>query len=235
MSGPDRASDATSAPPPPLLPEYLLRTYRWAYLSRRTLPWLDRDLVVSAILWGNAGRLMRAACAEFAVGSKVLQAACVYGRFSPMLAARIGPQGRLDVADVSRLQLENARRKLASFAHTHVLHADLAHPLAERYDGVCAFFLLHEVPTHQRRLIVDNLLAAVAPGGKAVFVDYHRPARWHPLRPVMHLVFRWLEPYAPSLLETPIESLSARAGEFEWRRITLFGGLYQHVVAVRCR
>ena len=44
-----------------------------------------------------------------------------------------------------------------------------------------------------------------------MFVDYHRPQRWHPLAPVMALVFRWLEPFAPSLLDTPIESLAEEA------------------------
>lgn len=231
MSSPDPATE--TAPSAPLLPDYLQRTYRWAYLDRRTLPWLDRHLVVNAILWGNAGRLMRAACAEFSPGQRVLQAACVYGRFSPMLARRVGPQGTLDVVDVAELQLANARRKLAGFPQAGVRRADLCQPLHTHYDGVCAFFLLHEVPAHQRRLIVDNLLAAVGPGGKAVFVDYHRPRRWHPLRPVMHWVFRLLEPYAPSLLATPIASLSPQAAEFDWHATTLFGGLYQHVVAVR--
>lgn len=218
----------------PRLPDYLLRTYRWAYLDRRTLPWLDRHPVVNAILWGNAGRLMRTACAEFSPGQRVLQAACVYGRFSPLLARRLGPQGALDVVDVAELQLANARRKLAGFPQASVRRADLCQPLNMRYDGVCAFFLLHEVPVRERRLIVDNLLAAVAPGGKAVFVDYHRPHAWHPLRPVMHGVFRLLEPYAASLLATPIESLSPRAAAFDWQKTLLFGGLYQHVVAIRC-
>ena len=43
------------------LPDYLRNTYSWAYLDHRTMPWLDRPVVVSAILWGNASRLMDAA------------------------------------------------------------------------------------------------------------------------------------------------------------------------------
>jgi hypothetical protein len=49
----------------------------------------------------------------------------------------------------------------------------------------------------------------------------------------MAQVFRWLEPYAPSLLEVAIESLTPRAAAFEWQKTTVFGGLYQQVVAVR--
>ncbi|MCK9258734.1 MAG: rhodoquinone biosynthesis methyltransferase RquA [Azoarcus sp.] len=230
MSPPAGESTANAV----VLPDYLRKTYTWAYLSHRTLPWLDRSLVVSAILWGNAGRLMRAAVAEFAPGQRVLQAACVYGAFSSMLAARVGESGALEVVDVAPIQIANVRRKLAHQRQAVARLADLSQPLGgATFDGVCCFFLLHEVPEDQRRRIVDNLLAAVEPGGKAVFVDYHRCTRWNPLAPVMNLVFRTLEPYAPSLLDTPIESMSARAGEFDWTHRTLFGGLYQHVVAVR--
>lgn len=231
------ASDSTLARLPgerlAPLPAYLRRTYSWAYLNRRTLPWLDRGWVVSAILWGNAGRLMRAAVAEFEPGQRVLQAACVYGAFSRLLAARVGAAGVLEVVDVAPLQIANARRKLAGLPQVRLRVADLAAPLRATCDAVCCFFLLHEVPPGARGAIVDNLLALLPPGGKVVFVDYHRPARWHPLAPLMGQVFRWLEPYAPSLLAQPIETLSPLAGAFEWRKSTCFGGLYQIVVGVR--
>lgn len=218
------------------IPKYLSRTYTWAYLDPRTLRWLDRPAVVSAILWGNANRLMRSAVAEFSDGQRVLQAACVYGAFSRMLAERIGAAGALEIVDVAALQIANARRKLAGLAHVVLRQADLSLPgclSADGHDAVCCFFLLHEMPEEERRRVVDHLLRAVRPGGKIVFVDYHRPRRWHPLRPVMAAVFRWLEPYAPSLFEHSIESRSPRAADFEWKKATCFGGLYQKLVGVR--
>ena len=215
------------------LPDYLSRTYSWAYLDPRTLRWLDRAPVVSAILWGNAGRLMRWAVAQFAPGERVLQAACVYGDFSPLLARRLGISGHLAIRDVAPIQIDNVRCKLAGLPQAEARVANLALPLDERFDAVCCFFLLHEVPVDERRRIVANLLGAVRPGGRAVFVDYHRVRAWHPLRPVMGLVFRWLEPFAASLLDTPIESLAEAASDFEWRKETRFGGLYQLVVATR--
>ena len=224
------------------LPGYLVRTYTWAYLDPRILPWLDRPSVVSAILWGQANRLVRVAVAQFEPGSRVLQAACVYGSLLPDLARRLGPSGHLDVIDVSRLQLENARRKLeraaerAPLAPVRLLRGDLADPASlagATYDGVDCFFLLHEVPESARLQIVDGLLHAVRPGGSIVFTDYHRPAAWHPLRPVMSLVFRHLEPHATSLFDAGIEERSALAGGFTWTRGTVFGGLYQRLVGVR--
>ncbi len=225
-----------SASPP--VPAYLAQTYQWAYLDQRTLPWLDRSLVVSAILWGNAARLMRNAVAEFEPGQHVMQAACVYGDFSSLLAARVGAQGALDLVDVAEIQLANARRKLQGRSQVHTRQADLAAPgsvPAEVYDGVCCFFLLHEVPEAERCRIVDHLLAGVKPGGKIVFVDYHAPHAWHPLRPVMHLVWRWFEPFAISLFDSSIPARSALADQFEWTTTTSFAGLYQQVVGRRKR
>ncbi|CAK0737831.1 Methyltransferase [Gammaproteobacteria bacterium] len=219
--------------PPPGIPDYLQRTYHWAYLSDLGQLLLDRPIVVSTILWGNARRLMTAAAAEFAPGQRVLQSACVYGDFSPILARRVGPSGQLTVIDVAPIQTSNCQRKLHPYPHAKVRVADAAAPLAEDVDGVCCFFLLHEVPEDYKVRIVDNLLGTVAPGGKVVFVDYHRPHSLHPLKGIMALVFRWLEPYAPILWEREIQSYASRAEEFTWEKCTYFGGLYQKVVAVR--
>lgn len=229
-------------PPPPAvtgrvsrraLPDYLVRTYRWAYLDRRLMPLLDRPAVVAAILWGNARRLMHAAISEFAPGQAVLQAAAVYGDFSPRLSDQLGPGGSLEVVDVAPLQVANVRRKCARHRNVRVRVHDLATALDKQYEGVCCFFLLHEVPSIQRRAIVHNLLSCVAPGGKAVFVDYHRPARWHPLAPLMRWVFHRFEPYAPSLQASEIAELGPADPHFVWQKRLFFGGLYQLVVVRR--
>ena len=225
-------SETTDAAPP-RLPEYLRKTYTWAYLRPGSLRLLDNSVVVSAILWGNCRRLMRTAFDEFLPGQRVLQAACVYGDFSVELARRVDRHGRLDVIDVAPLQVENCRRKLAGLPQAQVRLADASQPGGGPYDAVCCFFLLHEMPDPYKSAVVDGLLGCVAPGGRVVFVDYHRPGRGHPLRGVMSLVFRWLEPFAAGLLGTEIAALAADADGFTWRKETFFGGLYQKVVAER--
>jgi len=217
----------------PGIPDYLERTYHWAYLNDLGRVLLDRPVVVSAILWGNARRLMEAAAAEFVPGQRVLQSACVYGDFSPILARRVGPSGQLTVIDVAPIQTNNCQRKLRPYPHAKVRVADAAAPLTEEVDGVCCFFLLHEVPEDYKARIVDNLLGMVAPGNKVVFVDYHRPHPLHPLKGIMALVFRWLEPFAQVLWGREIQSYASRAEDFSWEKCTYFGGLYQKVVAVR--
>jgi len=71
----------------------------------------------------------------------------------------------------------------------------------------------------------------VVPGGKVVFVDYHRPHWAHPLKPVMSLVFDTLEPFAKDLWDNEVSHYGGESDEFVWRKETYFGGLYQKVVA----
>ena len=228
----ERAAPPCAADSPVKIPGYLQETYRWAYLSEGWRRVLDRPSVVSAILWGNANRLMDTAVAEFEPGSHVLQTACVYGDFSARLARRVGTAGRLEVIDVAPLQIANCRRKLADYPHVRLRVVDASRHDGAGYDGVCCFFLLHEVPEDYKRRIVDRLLASLRPGGKAVFVDYHRPRNGHPLRPIMRLVFRRLEPYAEALWRRDIASYASRAADYAWHTETYFGGLYQKTVAV---
>ncbi|WP_051013552.1 rhodoquinone biosynthesis methyltransferase RquA [Pararhodospirillum photometricum] len=216
-----------------LLPEYLRRVYTWAYLNPRHMRLLDRHLVVSVILWGNADRLMDQAYKEFSAGQEVLLPACVYGPFSRNLANVVGPKGYLEVRDIAPVQIAHTRPKLAGLSQARLVCANAADPVGRDFDGVCCFFLLHEVPDDWKKRVVDSLLAAVRPGGKAVFVDYHKPAAWHPLKPIMIGVFKTLEPYAMGLWDVEISDFAEERDAFTWTKETFFGGLYQKVVAVR--
>ena len=87
------AQSAPAATSGPLIPDYLQRTYRWAYLDARNAKYLDHEVVVKMILWRQHRRLEQAAFAEIESGQHVLQSACVYGNFSKALAEHIGPGG----------------------------------------------------------------------------------------------------------------------------------------------
>jgi SAM-dependent methyltransferase len=216
---------------PPRIPAYLREVYAWAYLNPRSVRLLDHRFVAAAILWGNYRRLSDAALAEFAPGMRVLQPACAYGDVSPRLARVLGPNGQLEMADVAPVQLRKVRPKLAGFAHARLAHRDAADTPRGRFDAVNCFFLIHEIPDAHRRRVVDSLLDAVVPGGKVVFVDYHRPRGWHPLKPLMSLVFDALEPFAKGLWRQEIREMARAPERFTWSKTTYFGGLYQKVTA----
>ncbi|WP_135080762.1 rhodoquinone biosynthesis methyltransferase RquA [Terasakiella sp. SH-1] len=213
------------------LPTYLQQTYSWAYLNPKTVPILSSSPVVSLILWGNAGRLIKRATMEVEAGETVLQAAAVYGPFSTYLADAVGPTGQLDIIDIAPIQVETTRKRVGAQSHVHVALGDAAIVQQRTYDTVVCFFLLHEVPDEVKTQIVHALLSSVKKGGKVVFVDYHKPSSFHPLKPVMSRIFDWLEPYAKGLWEKEINAFAPDGMMISWHKETLFGGLYQKVVA----
>ncbi len=220
------------------LPIYLQQTYWWAYIHPRAVRIFERQWLVNLILWGNYAKLRNSAFQEMAapIAGKVLQVACVYGDFTGILAQRLGPQGTVDVADVAPVQLDNLTRKINSHPRVAVHHQDsrdLAFDDAS-YDYVLLFFLLHEQPQNVRRRTIAEALRVVKPGGKVIFVDYHRPRRINPFRYVMTPILAWLEPFAMDLWRGEITDwLPLAVSPASVDKCTYFGGLYQKVVITR--
>ena len=230
---PDLGQEALSDHASVALPDYLRQTYSWAYLNPKTVPWLSSQPVVEAILWGNASRLIKKTVDEIEQGQTVLQAAAVYGRFSTELAKKIGPTGSLDVIDVAPIQVETAKKRVEDYSNAHVMIADATIARPQQYDTVICFFLLHEVPEDVKSKIVSAMLASAKPGGKIVFVDYHKPSKYHPLKFIMSKIFDWLEPFAKGLWEKEIKDYYLVTHGFSWKKETLFGGLYQKIVVFK--
>jgi SAM-dependent methyltransferase len=227
----DRSSSPLAAGP---IPDYLRDVYTWAYLTPWLTGFLDRQVVVQAILWGNAQRLIDDVLASVKPGDRIFQPAAVYGSFSRQLAERIGRDGRLDVCDIAPLQVALTQAKLAGLPQASVTCCNAVNPEPREFDAVTCFFLLHEVPDDVKVQIVQAMLQLVRPGGKAIFVDYHRPHRWHPLKPVMQRVFAWLEPFAKAMWSREIKEFAgASSTAFRWSKRTRFMGLYQTVTAER--
>ena len=97
------------------VPGYLREIYDWAYLNPRNVRILDREMIVSLILWGNNKRLKRALVEEIAPAATVLQAAHVYGNLIPEIAAKLDHSSQLEVVDVSALQAGLCRAKLLEY------------------------------------------------------------------------------------------------------------------------
>ncbi len=223
-------------PAPVPLPAYLQQTYWWAYLHPMAVRIFERQWLVNLILWGNFARLRDLALDELgaSVQGDVLQVACVYGNFTERLAQRLSPTARLDVVDVAQVQLENLKSKLNDAPRIALHHQDSTHlsfPDAS-YDCVVLFFLLHEQPENVRAKTIAQALRVVKPGGKVVFVDYHRPSALNPFRYVMLPILTTLEPFALDLWRRDIADWlpDSVRGAAKIEKETFFGGLYQKVV-----
>lgn len=220
---------------PPAIPEYLERVYWWAYLRPGAVRFFERQWLVNLILWGNYTRLRDAALNGLGacISGRVLQIACVYGDFSASLVARLAAGARLDIIDVASAQIANLRRKLKFDTRIHPDLQDasaLGFPDAA-FDSTVLFFLLHEQPAAVRAATLAEALRVTRPGGRMVIVDYHRPRAMHPLRYLMHLVLKVLEPFALDLWEQEIaDYLPPGQVPAQLEKTTFFGGLYQRVV-----
>ena len=220
------------------IPRYLEQLYWWAYVHPNAVTLFERDWLVNAILFGNYGRLRDAALADLGevITGHTLQVACVYGNLTPRLRERLASDALLDVVDILPVQLANLGQKLPPDRRIALKQSDASSlPGADaHYDQVLLFFLLHEMPESVRRATLGEALRVLKPGGKLVIVDYHRPARFHPLRSLMHQVFKHLEPYAFDLWEHEIlHFMPPGPAPAACAKHTYFGGLYQKLVLTR--
>ena len=218
------------------VPKYMTEVYDWAYVNPDRVRLLDRNLVVTVLLFLNDQRLIRAYLNEITPGMRVWQVAHVYGDLVTRAAQKVGPKGAYHLTDITPIQIEHAERKLAGMPWAKVIRADAANFAAQDngdYDLICSFFLLHEVPEDKKYEIVNNMLGKLPKGGKAVFVDYHNPAKWQPVRYILKVVNHLLEPFAEAMWRNEISHYAKNADQFTWRKETFFGGVYQCVVVER--
>jgi ubiquinone/menaquinone biosynthesis C-methylase UbiE len=233
-----RPTSASLVAPSLPVPRYLSQAYWWAYVHPTAVRLFEREWLVNTILFGNYARLRNAALAELGatVHGRMLQVACVYGNLTRKLQQRLAPDAQLDVVDVLPIQLKNLSGKLPADERVALLHGDSSRLACAdaSYDQVLLFFLLHEQPDAVRRATLSEALRVVKPGGRVVIVDYHRPAAWHPARPLLRLVFRKLEPYAMALWEHEVRDLLPPSVQpATLSKQTYFGGLYQKLVLTR--
>ncbi len=235
------AIDAPAREPlagPIAVPDYLESRYWWAYVRPRAVRFFEREWLVNLILFGNYARLGDAALVEFSgrPRSRTLQVACVYGNLTRRLRAALAPGSELTVVDVLQVQLRNLARKLGRGSRVSLVQGDSTSlRFAEAsFDQVLLFFLLHEQPEAARRASIREAARVTRPGGRIVVVDYGRPRLWHPLRPLLALVFCWVEPFAADLWKRELaEVLREIVRPASLSRSSLFGGVYQKIVMTR--
>jgi len=235
---PSQNTDSLTLTKPVPIPPYLEATYWWAYLHPNGVRLFERQWLVNLILWGNFAKLRDAVLQELGevIKGRVLQVACVYGDFTEKLVRRLRPGGTVDVIDVAPIQIRNLQSKLSHSPQVNALLQDSTelHFQDASYDSVVVFFLLHEQPTPARRKTIAEAWRVTKPGGKLIFMDYHKPARGNPLRYVMVPILTMLEPFSMEMWRTDIvDWLPANISPAKVEKRTYFGGLYQKVVITR--
>jgi len=217
------------------VPAYMSEVYDWAYVDPAKVRWLDHNIVVKTLLFGNDQRLMRAYLARIRPGMRVWQIAHVYGDLVARAAEKVGAEGCFHLTDITPVQVAHGQRKIGHLPWSKVIRHDAAHFEGEGapYDLICSFFLLHEVPEEWKHEIVNNMLSRLPDGGEALFVDYHKPAWWQPIGYILRVVNRLLEPFAKALWDREISSYATDADKYHWEKRCIFGGVYQIVRVTR--
>lgn len=223
---------------PLAVPAYLEETYWWAYTHPNAVRVFERQWLVNLILWGNFAKLRDLALDDMGevIHGQALQVACVYGNFTEHVVRRMGPDAHLNVIDIAPVQIANLHDKLGPQKQVSILQQDSSalHFADASHDTVVVFFLLHEQPVDVRHKTIAEALRVTKPGGKIIFVDYHKPKATSPFRYLMVPILTTLEPFAMDLWNGNIEDWLPNDSQLtSLDKQTYFGGLYQKVIITR--
>ena len=217
-----------------VLPKYLKAIYGKIYENPKVSKVLDNARLLKIFTLGNSARLIDAALKEIKQNQKVLQIGVTFGDQIEQTADRLGHRSRYDLVDVSQTQLKLAEEKYKYlYSNMRFLHLDGREPINEKYDVVLVYMLLHELPILSKIKVINNALNCTNSKGKVIFIDYHNPQPWHPLRYVVRMFNRLYQPFAEKLWDREIYSFADKKMKFFWRKKTYFGDMYQKVVASR--
>lgn len=221
----------------PELPAYLDVIYGNIYNDMDKCEKLDNNFLCNFRTFFQYKRLVNATLKELKMNQSVLQLGVVFGNEMDEVAMSVGAYGQYDIIDINPLQVNRVTDKYWKvYQGMKIFKQDAATMKpGGNYDAVICFMLLSEVPTSTKVKIINNALRSVKQGGKAIFIDWHNPLYYHPLRYVVRMYNRLYNPFVERLWDRDIETFAAAdlKPEFIWRKSTYFGRMFQKLVATR--
>ena len=134
-------------------------------------------------------------------GMKVLDLGCGPGFFTIPMARLVGKSGMVVAADLQQGMFDILKKKLADTGLAGRVKFNLTRRegtgLAERFDFILVFYMLHEVPDQARFLA--EILSLLKPGGKALLVE----PRWHVTQEEFLAAIAVMERVGFAVLERP--------------------------------
>lgn len=213
------------------LPPYMRILYNKIYAEKNISGLLDDERIVKLFHFGLKKKIMKDLLRDISKNAHVLQIGLTFGDEIECIYQKIRKQGKLDIFDVSEKQISLAKEKYAR-KNIEVINYNAALSWDEKYDVIICYNLLHELPLKTRRQVMDNVLAGLTTGGKAVFIDYAKPLWWQILRYPLFIFNRLYKPFAESLWQQPLESFCSKKDEFRWQHTYYGGKLWQKTIAV---
>lgn len=214
------------------LPPYMQVLYNHIYGNRMVSGILDDSRVNAVTTFGASGKIINDVLHDVTKNAHVLQIGLTFGKEISAVYEKVKKHGKLDIFDVSELQIEMAKDKYLD-EDICITNYNAAMPWDEKYDVIICYNLISELPPKTRQAVMDNVLNSLTNGGKAVFVDGAKPEMWNPLKYPLLWYNRLYRPFAESLWNQPIESFATQKDEFRWHHTYYHGHMYQKTVAVR--
>lgn len=217
------------------LPAYSRIIYGDIYNNLDKSTAMDSRLSANLRTFFQYDKLVEAALHGIKINQSILQLGLVFGDEIDQVAQRVGAYGQYDIFDINGLQISRNKEKYGMiYPALNILEQDATNFQVETpYDTVLCFMLLQELPSASKAKVINNALKAVKPGGSVVFIDYHAPSYWHPLRYVVRMYNRLHHPFAEKLWDRGIETYAKDKTDFIWRKSLYFGGMFQRLVATR--
>ncbi len=219
---------------PVKLPPYVKTIYGWLYCSWPMSYFFDQVWLLKLLTLGNYTKLQTSLLKEIAPKSKVLQIGATFGDQIEKTAEKIGFNGKYDLMDVCGTQIRRCEEKYEYlFPNIRFLRQNGTTAFDNKYDVIICYNLLHELPILSKIKVVNNALNSLRDKGKVVFVDYHNPSSWPPLRYIVRMFNRLYQPFAEKMWDREIHSYATKTQGFIWKKTTFFGGFYQKTVAIK--
>lgn len=226
-----------SKSPKNILPAYIDFIYGDIYKHPDKCASLDNDLSCNLRTFFQYKRLVASLVKEVKMNQNVMQFGLTFGSQIDEVAMAVGAYGQYDIIDINPSEVTRCSEKYWKvYQGMKIFKQDAANikPKAN-YDVLICFMLLSQVPSLSKYKIVNNALRMVRPGGKVVFIDWHNPLSYHPLKYLARMHNRLYHPFIERLWDREIDTYAETdiRSKFIWRKSTYFGRMFQKMVAVR--
>ena len=211
-------------------PPYLTDIYSWLYLNPKLYKFLDNSTLLNILTLGHHHLLTEEINKELSPHAKVLQIGATLGNQITQTYNSLNALGSYTIIDIVP-QLLDIKREKHMKQHISWIESDASKTINDTYDTIICPMLLHELPPLTRAKLLENIINALKPEGKAIFIDYHLPSSYNPLKYIIRAVNRLYQPFAEDLWKKSIRDLTPNAELCTWSKQTLFGDIYQKVVA----
>ena len=185
------------------LPKYMKILGNKIYQNKTLSEFFSDDRIVNISSVFAYDEITKDILKDISKNAHVLQIGLTFGNRIEKIYEKVHKQGKLDIFDVSELQIKNAENKYKHF-NISITDYNAAIEWDEKYDVIICQNLLQELPLLTRQRVLKNILNGLTKGGKAIFIDTHCPVWWHPLKWFIFIKNRLYYPFAETLWKKPL-------------------------------